>query len=119
MYSAIGTTYGTGNGSTTFNIPQLEDNRFMEFYSTRGTKKNAGLPNITGTTYSIVSEQPYSSGALNGDDVLPDRYGVVPDANNDNLLRYLRFDASNSNTIYGGSNTTQPKSLTVRAIIKY
>ena len=119
LYGVIGTTYGTGNGSTTFNVPQLEDNRFIEFHSTRGTKKNAGLPNITGTTYSIVSQQPYSDGALNGADVLPDRYGVVPDSNNDNLLRYLRFDASQSNAIYGGSSTTQPKSLTVRAIIKY
>lgn len=28
LFTAIGTTYGAGNGSTTFNVPQLTDSRY-------------------------------------------------------------------------------------------
>lgn len=64
LFSAIGTTYGSGDGSSTFNLPSVEDNRFLEFSSTRGTKKNAGLPNITGSTSPIVSWNNNSNGAF-------------------------------------------------------
>lgn len=119
LFSAIGTTYGSGNGSTTFNLPAVEDNRFLEFSATRGSKRNAGLPNITGQTYSILTENPFSSGALTSGDVVPNNLGLAPDVNLANKLRYLLFNASNSNSTYGSSTTVQPKSLTVRAIIKY
>lgn len=47
LYAVIGTTYGAGNGSTTFNLPNLQD-KFVQGSSTSGSVKEAGLPNITG-----------------------------------------------------------------------
>ena len=45
LYAVIGTTYGAGDGSTTFNLPNLVD-KFVEGSATAGTVKSAGLPNI-------------------------------------------------------------------------
>lgn len=117
LYSAIGTRYGSGNGSTTFNLPQIEDNRFLEFASTAGTKKNAGLPNITGTfRYDVFATDrtgAFSTGSANDFRTGTSQTGTIGQD-----IQTV-FDASDSNSIYGGSTTVQPKSLTVRAIIKY
>lgn len=130
LFSAIGTAFGEGNGSTTFNLPNVEDNRYLEFSSTRGTKKNAGLPDITG---SMTCRQTDESTGASGRGVFGGATGAfvitedVPAVNfsyinltaQSQLADSLTFDASRSSSIYGGSTTVQPKSLTVRAIIKY
>ena len=115
LFSIIGTTYGTGNGSSTFNVPQVEDNRFLEFHSTRGTKKNAGLPNITGGHDGLRTDGGTSGwGAFyNAGN------GSVGSAGGSSRNSKIQFSASSSSSIYGASTTVQPKSLTVRAIIKY
>ena len=123
LYNAIGTTYGTGDGSTTFNVPQIEDNRFLEFSSTRGSKRNAGLPNITG---NITNTYQFGNVGSSGT-VLPTTTGAFSisksskrGTSGENSYSYnIHFNAKNSNAIYGASTTVQPKSLTVRAIIKY
>lgn len=120
LFSAIGTTYGSGNGSSTFNVPQIEDNRFLEFSATRGTNHNAGLPNITGSINLGRADRGYftsSSGAF----TLAQQqthYGFYGETY-DYPYAQANFNASRSSDIYGGSTTVQPKSLTVRAIIKY
>ena len=48
-FTAIGTTFGEGDGSTTFNLPDLID-RFAQGSALPGQKREAGLPNIEGTT---------------------------------------------------------------------
>jgi hypothetical protein len=126
LFSAIGTTYGGGNGSSTFNVPQLEDNRFVEFHSTRGTKKNAGLPNITGSfkaednaggdSWSVMFKN--LSGAFSGTTQSRSFCSFVTIGTGNGVV-YPNFNASLSSSIYGASSTVQPKSLTVRAIIKY
>ncbi len=117
LYAVIGNTYG--GDSTTFNLPQIEDNRFLEFSSARGTKHNAGLPNITGSYPRCPHEENLyqePTGAFGMAGPSPEVPGVSSESSN---TRGLSFDASRSNSIYGGSTTVQPKSLTVRAIIKY
>lgn len=119
LFSAIGTTYGSGDGSTTFNLPSVEDNRFLEFSGTRGTKKNAGLPNITGGVTNTGSGAAFegASGAF----WLSNQVNKYVEAGGswNGLHKTLNISASNSSAIYGASTTVQPKSLTVRAIIKY
>lgn len=46
LFAAIGTTYGTGDGSTTFNLPNLIDRIPWYGGSTVGTVINGGLPDI-------------------------------------------------------------------------
>lgn len=120
LFAVIGTTYGRGNASTTFNLPNLID-KFIQGSNTAGTVKSAGLPNITGTLYlgegcpRITSSS--SSGALSAHIVSSDYTGFNLDSSK--KIDTLYFNASNSNSIYGKSNTVQPPTLTMRYIIKY
>ena len=52
LFSKIGTTWGAGDGNTTFNLPNFGD-RVIQGSGTRGSVgdyKSESLPNITGTT---------------------------------------------------------------------
>ena len=115
LYAVIGTTYGAGDSSTTFNLPNLVD-KFVEGSATSGTVKSAGLPNIKGQ---------WGLGAWGSGDVFS---GASTQNNAINVkTAYLdtgtagiiSFDASKSNPIYGSSTTVQPPALTMRYIIKY
>lgn len=115
LFAAVGTTYGAGDGSTTFALPNLID-KFVEGSTTAGTTKAAGLPNITGnyenTTWNYNGSQS-RSGAFNrttGAYSYGSAGGSNPSVN-------LMFDASLSNSIYGNSNTVQPPALTMKPFI--
>ena len=57
LFSVIGTTYGAGDGSTTFNVPDYNTaKRFVQGDTVAGTVKSAGLPNITGSFQGRVNE---------------------------------------------------------------
>ena len=113
LFAAIGTTYGTGNGSTTFNLPDLT-NRFIEGSNTAGTVLAAGLPNITGNISAFKSS---ISGAFEGSNDT-NRYDGWNDSQDEYAVS-TSFDASRSNGIYGASSTVQPPALTMRFCIKY
>lgn len=125
LYSVIGTTYGAGNGSTTFNLPNLVD-KFVEGSATSGTVKSAGLPNIKGETF-ILSANTYaakilSTGAFYGiTDTPTSMFNSTQGAGNPSAGTYnkLGFDAQKYNSIYSKSTTVQPPALTMRYIIKY
>jgi hypothetical protein len=50
LFAVIGTTFGSGNGSTTFNLPDLRDKAVMGVGTNGalGASQLAQLPNITG-----------------------------------------------------------------------
>ena len=51
LFTAIGTTYGSGDGSTTFNLPDSNQaKRFLQGDTVAGTVKQTGLPNINSDT---------------------------------------------------------------------
>ena len=123
LFAVIGTTYGAGNGSTTFNLPNLAD-KFIEGSSTSGTTKSAGLPNITGTLIARATSYQGStiiSGATGAfatggkDTGLQD---PVTQASGQVQRNITEFSASRSSSIYGNSTTVQPPALTMRYIIK-
>ena len=120
LFAVIGTTYGSGDGSTTFNLPNLTE-KFIQGSDTVGTVKSAGLPNITGDVSIADSVLPlrveYPHGAFDAADYV-DYIGKV-NTGNVSGYRILAFDASRSNSIYGNSDTVQPPALTMRYIIKY
>ena len=113
LYAAIGTTYGAGDGSTTFNLPNLIG-RFAEGSATPGTVKEAGLPNITGTLYSVINEQGSASGAIQ---YAATETGVAGTGTARQRGNYT-LNASLSNPIYGKSDTVQPPALTLLPCIK-
>lgn len=118
MYAVIGTTYGAGNGSTTFNLPNLVD-KFVEGSATAGTVKSAGLPNITGKFQKIYTyaDQASATGAfsLDANETVNGPYENY----NKNKGLVISIAASRSSSVYGKSTTVQPPALTMRYIIKY
>lgn len=115
LFSKIGTTYGTGDGSTKFNLPNTVA-RFLEGGVAAGTSYEAGLPNITGSFRSSVrNPTPVVSGAFTASYYESNRNG---ENGNTAVLNYT-FNASNSSSIYGASETVQPPAMTVMYCIKY
>lgn len=121
LFAVIGTTYGTGDGSTTFNLPNLVD-KFVEGSATSGTVKSAGLPNITGKMGPFLNNvisggSSYTQGVF----TISATGSTMDDTsrpNPPNNLYGFNFDASLSSSIYGNSTTVQPPALTMRYIIK-
>ena len=126
LFDAIGTTYGEGDGNTTFNLPNLQD-KFIEGAGTNavGTEMSAGLPNITGALRLHGGDEPSIIHRLSGafasenrhDDYrscidLNPRYGAES-------YGQCNLDASRSSSIYGNSYTVQPPAICMNYIIKY
>ena len=116
LFAAIGTAFGEGDGSTTFNLPDLID-RFAQGSDTPGQKLEAGLPNISGTLPSVKFGVVLgsASGAFNSKSGASSELiasgGSGQRVNTD-------FVASRSNPIYGASETVQPPALTLLPCIK-
>ena len=115
LFAKIGTKYGSGNGSTTFNLPNLH-HKFIEGTTTSsevGKSVSAGLPNITG---EFVASAYVPAGTQNG----AFRVGKIVDCpNKDNNGGHLfYFDASDSDSTYGATQTVQPASLRLILCIK-
>ena len=118
LYSIIGTRYGSGNGSTTFNLPDLT-NKFIEGSNSAGTEKEAGLPNITGDISGYYNYQGTHSHVQNGALFVNELFGNVTSASGGDYNCGLGFDASRSSSIYGNSTTVQPPSIKVIISMKY
>ena len=112
LYAVIGNTYG--GDTENFNVPNLID-KFIQGSNTSGTEKEAGLPNIEGKTYNMISGSSYEEGALSN----PESVNTINiGGSSTTKYRWLYLDASKSNPIYGNSDTVQPPALTMVYIIK-
>ena len=111
LFTKIGTTYGSGDGTTTFNIPDLRD-RYIIGANTNalGTYIAEQLPNITGQ-FGIVL-YGYASGAFTTG---TKGTGITSNPSTDYRID---FNAHNSNSIYTDSGKVYPLSLALNFIIK-
>lgn len=118
LFAAIGTLYGEGDGSTTFNLPDLTD-RVVQGSATAGTALAAGLPNIKGNLLARppIANTTSGTGALyyGGNNT----EGYSAPRGDSSTTNIIFFDASKSNAIYGRSTTVQPPALTMIYCIKY
>ncbi len=104
LFAVIGTRYGSGDGSTTFNLPNLH-HKFIEGTNTQsevGQSVSAGLPNITGT---VTASWVKGTGAFK--DV---ENGNCPGGNLNGPAK-IDFSASRSSAIYSSSSTVQPAAV--------
>lgn len=115
LFAVIGTTYGAGNGSSTFNLPNLI-NRFIEGSSAAGSYIAAGLPDIIGGVAIISGGISNVSGAFYRNSGWTTSHINAP-LNGEDMG--LEFSAKLFNPIYGNSNTVQPASVTMNYLIKY
>lgn len=120
LFAAIGTKFGTGNGSSTFTLPNL-DERFIEGTTTTsdvGKKLEAGLPNITGRFGRIQTRYIGTSvieGAFYKDSPTNDSFS----GGSNWEVTYLGIDASRSSSMYGSAKSVQPSSLLLLPCIKF
>lgn len=127
LFSAIGTAWGAGNGSSTFNLPNLIDKVAWGSIQS-GEYLEAGLPNITGSL--VITDENSEPAYL----VVNTATGAFDKAKQSGELnlgffeyghpqtgRYTKttFDASRSSAIYGKSSTVQPPAAKLMPIIKY
>lgn len=118
LFAAIGTIYGTGNGSTTFGLPNL-DGRFLEgttYTGSVGTYHSAGLPNITGY-FSNNGDGRFenSSGSFTNNTSVTSSHS----GKNANEGRGFDFSASKSSSFYGQSSTVKPPAMSALVLIKF
>ena len=114
LFKVIGTLWGAGDGSTTFNLPDF-NNRFIEGTTDTtkvGKKLEAGLPNITGyfAGWNIIKEV---SGCFFQENYQNHVGGTVDPYGNK-----ISLDASRSSSVYSKSNSVQPASCYTLMIIK-
>lgn len=121
LFEAIGTTYGAGDGTTTFNLPNLH-RRFAEFTTTTsevGQKVEAGLPDIIGylghTSFRMFDT---ATTCFVGVPSPTDPSGVSFEGNSSLKFAQARFQASNANNAFGKSATVQPDSTKLVPLIK-
>ena len=117
LFAAIGTKYGSGNGSSTFTLPNLRDIFIQGASSTSnvGQSVAAGLPNITGygplaangAGDSDFSGVFYRDGSMTG--------AIAEGGSTD---AKVSFSASRSSGLYGASTTVQPPAIRLLPCIK-
>ena len=114
LFAKIGTKYGAGNGSGTFNLPNLVGRVAWGATNSIGTKIEPGLPNITGK-FSAHEFTAYSNSSVRGEGALYPTGEAWFGGNNESSDQsaVLGLDASRSNSIYGRSSTVQPPALTL------
>lgn len=120
LFDAIGTTYGEGDKSKTFNVPDFRD-RTIWGATEAGKKVEAGLPNIKGDFQAMQFVRSVSaSGAFK-----TEGSGTVHSGSSHSVgsstAGKVSFDASrmSKETLYGKSSTVQPPAYKVMMCIKY
>lgn len=126
LFSIIKETYGKGDGSTSFNIPNLK-NRVVQGApsATNFGYISAGLPNLIG---SFTTANGVSWGGGNFGWSADGKFYNMGEQGGHNVgnggsrcsWRRIGFDASaNNDAIYGKSSTVQPPAMKVNFYIKY
>lgn len=120
LFRKIGTKYGAGNGSTTFNLPDLQ-HRVLEGTNTTSEvaqKVEAGLPDITSITSGAIIRNGFKSDHPTGAFGYAETYSAEVAGGSGFLASVLTFSAKRSSSTYGSSNAVQPASLRLLAIIR-
>ena len=123
LFNVIGTDYGSGDGSTTFNVPDLTS-KFLEGNNTAGIVKEAGLPNVKGAFWTrMIGPNNHNTaiaryGALYDEGEFSYNLAHLALGSSSGNPHTISFDASRSSPVYGKSDTVQPASVTVKYIIR-
>lgn len=97
LFAAIGTRYGSGNGSTTFNLPNFNGRHVLGTTNTGnlGSYVSAGLPDISGGISGEMGTYPYGAFKRELGDA---KVGSATGGSSDPIYS---FKASRSNSVYG------------------
>lgn len=117
LFAAIGTLYGAGDGSTTFNLPDARDRVLQGASETHsaGSYIAAGLPNITGQIagIEIFSNPAVVTGAFNIHEAHAQVFGT-----DHRSVDAFGFIAHDSSSYYGASTKPQVDAISSYILIK-
>jgi len=122
LFNIIGYIFG-GSGDN-FNVPNCSG-KFLQMDTSKsiGQSIEAGLPNITGAFGNFAMQDSKSIAA---DNVFKGAFSAIQNGvggygtlKNDASFDGATFNASQSSSIYGKSNTVQPPAIIVNYFIKY
>ena len=126
LFKVIGTTWGAGDGSTTFKLPDARG-RFPEGANGNlGTYHAAGLPNITGS-----GKWSFMGITVTGGEYTASFSGAITNTNKSSFNQSfttgawgtstsgIAFNAASSSSIYKANSTVQPASFCCQYLIKY
>lgn len=121
---SVGVFGWDGAGTTTFRVPSLND-IFVETGTAAqiGDFVPAGAPNITGKFTVANSTQKgnivSTDGCVYADGTTSGGYSsFAGDSNSARGPKVAHIDASRSSSVYGNSNTVQPKAVRYRAMVQ-
>lgn len=111
--------FGKGNGSSTFVLPDYRECMMQYTDDSIGAKRNAGLPNITGTIRYMMweGEESNIAGSFRANTAPSYGQGAIAGSNMGGIT--VSLDASRSCNIYGSSSTVQPPAINVIPILRY
>ena len=125
LFDVIGTTWGEGDGETTFNLPDLRGKWLMGADAERaaGTEVAEGLPDISGWFYNITIINSHGvvyspSGVFSQEARVSPGTGSAAQATGDNIY-VTYFNADQSSPIYGAQDHVTPASVAVLPCIVY
>ena len=118
LFSVLGTTWGAGDGSTTFNLPNVNDRCLEGTTNTANVGKylEAGLPDITGSGLGVNDTTAGGFGGLVGA-----FYKVGSGSGKGNASWgswNIGFSASRVNSLFGQTATVQASAIQTLMIIK-
>lgn len=123
LFSIIGTTYGAGDGSTTFNLPDYRG-KFLrglggDSAANMYTTQAEGLPNITGKFDAADLSDNYDNNRYSTSGAFYATESSYRDSGNGSGNgTAINIDASRSSSIYGASNHVTPINMAVNYFIK-
>ena len=124
LFILIGTSFGVGDGSTTFNIPDFRNKTMWGANGNLNSTLSSGLPDITGSfipgavkglTYPLGVQS--SDGCFSKSQQETGNFLNNPNAVTSTAIRNVQFNASASNSIYGNSTVVQPPAICVNVFI--
>lgn len=122
LFAVIGTNFGSGNGSTTFNLPDLRD-RYIIGANTHalGTRIAEQLPNIIARANDLAfGENRYAvGGALSATIVSQLYYQTIESSKTRLNFVDATINAHNFNSVYTDDGHVYPLSLALLPCIKY
>ena len=121
LFKKIGTKYGAGDGSTTFNLPDLQ-HRVLEGTNTPSEvaqKVEAGLPDISGSFDSGQSSGVFwdATGAFTL--VRPNAASSPKWESEESRSFKITMSAHDSNSTFGRVSSVQPSAIRLLPIVKF